>query len=295
MSEFEIDPRLDADSVLLGRCDGGQLRLMNDARWPWIMLVPEHPGISQLHELEAATAHLSAAFREMDTVCRLLDFQRVVEVHITADSDWADLWLVPRLERFQAENPNTLFCINGVGDVPVRLGQADCEVWFGAERDAAVEDVLFHDYLVPVSSPTNTERVASLPKKEMLEGFPLLHLDCYTLDGGAIGWEEWISEYGYRKTAPGRGIRYKKVMHALEAVYADAGFVLCGLGLVKTQLDDGKLSRPFPASEGEWSSNAYRVSFGEGSLRRGKIVQFRDWLVAEAQATRNELENIAAG
>ena len=248
-------------------------------------------GIRPTRELDAATAHLGAAFRELDTVCRLLDFQRVVEIHVAADSDWADLWLMPRLERFRAENPNTLFCVNGVGDVPMRLGNADCEIWFGASRDAAVEDVLFHDYLVPVSSPTNTERVASLPKKERLEGFPLLHLDCYTLEGGAIGWEEWISEYGYRKTAPGLGIRYRRVMHALEAVYADSGFLICGLALIKPIVDDGRLTTPFPVEEGAWSSNAYRAAFRPSARRREQTDRFRDWLLQNARETRAELRN----
>lgn len=57
MSEtFELDPRLAADTAPIGRSDGGLVLLMNDARWPWILLVPEHPDVSQLHELEAGDA-----------------------------------------------------------------------------------------------------------------------------------------------------------------------------------------------------------------------------------------------
>lgn len=256
------------------------------------LLVRGRSGIRATPELEAAVAHLRAGFRELDTVCRILDFQRVFEVHITADSDWADLWLQPRIERFRKDNPNTLFCINGIGDVPVRLGQADCEIWFGAERGEADENLLFHDYLLPVSSPENTRRISTHPKAEALEGFPLLHLDCYTFDAGAIGWQEWISQYGYRKTAPGRGIRYQRVMHALEAVYANAGLLVCGLALVKEQIDDGTLSQPFPIQQGAWSKNAYRVCFRENALRRANIVQFREWLLVEADATQRELRRL---
>jgi len=257
------------------------------------LLVRGRSGIRPTPELEVAVAHLRAGFRELDTVSRILDFQRVYEVHITADSDWADLWLKPRIERFRKDNPNTLFCINGVGDVPVRLGQADCEIWFGVERGDTEHDLLFHDYLLPVSSPENTDRIFRQPRTETLEGFPLLHLDCYTFDAGAIGWPEWISEYGYRKTAPGRGIRYQKVMQALEAVYADAGLIVCGLALVKDQIDDGTLSRPFPIEQGEWSRNAYRASFRQSALRRANIEQFRTWLLAEAQETQAELERLS--
>lgn len=256
------------------------------------LLVRGRSGIRATAELESAVAHLRAGFRELETVSRILDFQRVFEIHITADSDWADLWLKPRIERFKVDSPNTLFCINGTGDVPVRLGEADCEIRFGAADDAAREDLLFHDYMLPVGSPENTGRIVNQPEDVTLEGFPLLHLECYTFDAGAIGWQEWISEYGYRKTAPGRGIRYKKVMHALEAVYADAGLMVCGLALVKKQLDEGVLSHPFPIEQGAWSKNAYRVCFRESSLRRDNIEQFRSWLVAEAQKTQAELKDM---
>ena len=257
------------------------------------LLVRGRSGTRPTKELDAAMAHLNAAFRELETVARLLDFQRVNEIHISADTDWADLWLKPRLAEFQSENPNTLFCINGIGDVPVRLGHADCEIWFGDERDEEPQDLLFYDYLLPVSSPVNTERIRLRPKDVRLEGFPLLHLDCYTADGGGIGWPEWSGQFGYRKTAPGIGIRYRKVMHALEAVYADSGFMVCGRSLVQPMLDDGRLQAPFPKTEGAWSTNAYRASFRLDALRREQTERFRNWLLERAHETQDELGSIA--
>ena len=48
---FELDARLEAVShpvLWLGLCE---LRLMNDRRWPWIVLVPQRPGIVEMHDL----------------------------------------------------------------------------------------------------------------------------------------------------------------------------------------------------------------------------------------------------
>lgn len=48
---FTLDSRLETDSVpvlLLGLCE---LRLMNDCRWPWVVLVPQRPGAVEIHEL----------------------------------------------------------------------------------------------------------------------------------------------------------------------------------------------------------------------------------------------------
>lgn len=51
LAAFELNDRLRADSepiVTLGLC---QLRLMDDRRWPWLILVPQRAGIEELFEL----------------------------------------------------------------------------------------------------------------------------------------------------------------------------------------------------------------------------------------------------
>src|SRR5690606_12451137 len=48
---FVLDARLEADSqpvMWLGLCE---LRLMDDCRWPWLLLVPQRPGIEEIHDL----------------------------------------------------------------------------------------------------------------------------------------------------------------------------------------------------------------------------------------------------
>jgi LysR family glycine cleavage system transcriptional activator len=244
--------------------------------------------------LEAAMAHLTAAFRELNTVREILDFRRVHEIHVVADTDWAELWLKPRLPRFKAAHPNTLFCINGVGDIPVRLGEADCEVWFGEPGGSGLEYQLFRDYLMPVSSPANTLRMSKRRTDEPLEGFPLLHLDCYNADPASIGWPEWVNKYGYRKSVAGRGIRYRRIIHALEAVYSNAGILVCGLALVLEELDRERLSLPFPISLGSWSGHAYHVAFRDSALRRNQTALFRDWLLREGKTTHEQLCQLTA-
>ncbi|MBX4898566.1 HIT domain-containing protein [Rhizobium bangladeshense] len=51
MNAFELDPRLENDSVsimITGLCD---LRLSKDARWPWLILVPCRADITEIFEL----------------------------------------------------------------------------------------------------------------------------------------------------------------------------------------------------------------------------------------------------
>ncbi|WP_139112576.1 HIT domain-containing protein [Hoeflea olei] len=51
MSDFALDPRLDRDSTLLMKLGLCQLRLMQDSRWPWVLLVPQRNGISELFDM----------------------------------------------------------------------------------------------------------------------------------------------------------------------------------------------------------------------------------------------------
>ena len=50
---FEPDPRLARDSHLLAQGPLSQLRLMDDLRFPWLVLVPRIHGASEWLELEA--------------------------------------------------------------------------------------------------------------------------------------------------------------------------------------------------------------------------------------------------
>ena len=49
--EFELDPRLAADTFLVGETPLCQLLLMNDARYPWLILVPRRGDITEPFEL----------------------------------------------------------------------------------------------------------------------------------------------------------------------------------------------------------------------------------------------------
>lgn len=54
MSTFELHPRLAADTVEITRLPLCRVLLMNDAHYPWLILVPQQPGIREIHELSDA-------------------------------------------------------------------------------------------------------------------------------------------------------------------------------------------------------------------------------------------------
>lgn len=259
------------------------------------LLVRGRSGIQPTAQLRKAIEHLSSAFQHLDAVSSILDFQRVDEVHVVADTDWEQLWLRPRLPAFKRENPNILLCINGIGDVPMRLGQEDCRVWFGAPAPDANSAVLFADYLVPISSPENAARVARQPKQATLEGFPLLHLSKYAADPAAIDWPRWVERHGFRKVGADRGLRYRQLAHALEAVTSNAGLLLGGIALILDHLERGEITAVFPPQKGSWTQHAYQVSFRKHAARRSASQVFRAWLLQESAGTSRTLAAFAAG
>lgn len=51
MSEFELHPRLLADTSFIADLTLSRLLLINDSQYPWTLLVPRRPGIKEAHHL----------------------------------------------------------------------------------------------------------------------------------------------------------------------------------------------------------------------------------------------------
>lgn len=52
--EFELHPRLQADTWVLGDFPLCRLLLMNDANYPWFILVPRRAGVTEVYHLSAS-------------------------------------------------------------------------------------------------------------------------------------------------------------------------------------------------------------------------------------------------
>lgn len=51
---FALDTRLQNDTVFIGRNEHHLLLMMNDARYPWFIVVPEQDGVSEWFDLSPA-------------------------------------------------------------------------------------------------------------------------------------------------------------------------------------------------------------------------------------------------
>lgn len=55
---FVLDPRLDETGIPLGDFALSRVFLVDDRRFPWLMLVPRRAGLSEIHDLAPADQHL---------------------------------------------------------------------------------------------------------------------------------------------------------------------------------------------------------------------------------------------
>lgn len=255
------------------------------------LLLRGRSGLQATPELGLALGDLSSAFAALDRVTETLDFQRVTEIHIVADPDWTELWLMPRLAAFRAAHPNIRFCINGAGDVPMRLGAPDCRITYGP---ATGGEELYTDRLLPVTGPDNLRRMADWDAQMPLEGMPLLHLEAQRDNPDCPGWPEWIDRFGHRRQGTGRGVHYRHARLALEAVRQNVGFLVCGLSLVADDLAQGRVFLPYPVDRNLIAPRPYVLSIAPKAAHRPQFARFADWLRAEAATTRLALDAAAA-
>ncbi|MBX3512132.1 MAG: HIT domain-containing protein [Xanthobacteraceae bacterium] len=106
--EISLDPRLAADSIAIGKLALCEVRLQDDARFPWLVLVPQRENVSELFELaepdQAAAmeeiARVSAALRAVTqclkiNVGALGNIVRQLHIHVVARDEGDAAWPGP--------------------------------------------------------------------------------------------------------------------------------------------------------------------------------------------------------
>ena len=63
-AQFTLHPKLEADTKQVLDLPLCRVRLMNDARFPWLILVPRRPDIREIHALDSADR-----FQVMEEIC----------------------------------------------------------------------------------------------------------------------------------------------------------------------------------------------------------------------------------
>ena len=78
-THFELDPRLAKDTIQVATWNLCEVRLMDDARFPWLVLVPRRAGVFELDDLDETdrTRLMHEIQRAMKTLRAVVDCDKL--------------------------------------------------------------------------------------------------------------------------------------------------------------------------------------------------------------------------
>ncbi|MEZ5644690.1 MAG: LysR substrate-binding domain-containing protein [Burkholderiaceae bacterium] len=228
-------------------------------------------------------------------------------VAISTWASFASMWLIPRLEAFQREHPDIDIRIDAT-DVAVDLSTADVDL---ALRYAAPENIiagatrLFGEQLTPVASPWllkehpigRLEDLAGVTLIEAGDAHRSRHLESLT-------WQRWLDRFApapshtesarHRNKArlsPQRWLYFTYANQIVQAALTGQGVALARLPLVAESLANGDLVEPLPRTRLD-SPLAYWLVLAPRQHQRPEVRAFCDWLLREAERTRNAIGDV---
>jgi LysR family transcriptional regulator, glycine cleavage system transcriptional activator len=196
-------------------------------------------------------------------------------------------WLVPRLYRFLARNPEietritasaayANFASDGV-DVGIRLSS-------GVHPDLYVEK-LSDEWLLPLCSPRLLDGERRLRSPQDLAHFPLIQVD---LPGLVPTWADWLRMAQIDGIDSTRGLRLNVADHALDAASEGMGVVLAYKMVASRDILLGRLVPPF-GPDIPVPGRSYYFVCARGHEKRANVKAFRDWVFAEMEETHASL------
>jgi LysR family glycine cleavage system transcriptional activator len=202
-----------------------------------------------------------------------LNLDRDGQVRIACDPDLLAYWLRPRLGGFFAQYPGIRLAFLVDGDP----APADLSLLEGGP-----DEVHLPDWMIPVVSIENLERIGRIAGPFPVEGMPLLHVDRPARAGAEVGWPDWVARFPLRQTAADRGFRYRRWSDARNFARAGVGLALVPLSLVADALTRREIFHLFPTLPLIPARLGWRVTLHRTARPRPNVMLFHDWLKDEA-------------
>ena len=207
-------------------------------------------------------------------------------VALTTFASFASLWLIPRMEQFQRDHPDIDIRIDA-SDAPVDLDLADLDLALrhGPSRTMpAGATRLFGEELTPVASPWLLRSAAPVRDARDLVQFALIE-DAYSTHQEWLTWRTWFDRHGCADLQPKRWLYFNYSYQMVQAALSGQGIVLARLPLVAENIARGDLVEVLPGLRvaSPW---AYWLVPGPRGAQRPEIVAFVEWLLAQAELTR---------
>ena len=237
-------------------------------------------GQQLLRSVEPLVARLDSTVHQIRTT------QRRQPVGVTTFASFASLWLLPRLQGFQALHPDSDIRISahdklaGFDDPEIDLALRYChpdEAPPGSTR-------LFGEVLTPVVSPALLER-HRLRSAADLAQHTLLEEDDSRPSAEYLSWRHWLRLKAPPKLEPRGWVYLNFTYQQIQGALAGHGVALARMALVHESLQRGELVEPFGAAGRITSPFAYWLVRWPARQQRPTLTAFEDWLVVQAEET----------
>jgi len=205
---------------------------------------------------------------------------------VTTSPSFAAKWLVPRLERFRAANPELDVRIDASTQlVDFARENIDAGIRYGAGSYPGLEsETLFGTEVFPVCSPRLRKGPQALRFPADLKQHTLLHTEWFAR-ADEPDWRMWLLAAGVSDVDWTRGPQFNDAALAIQAAIEGQGVALGRDALVAADLKAGRLARPFRLSVA--GRFRYHLVYLPTALKRPKVALFRDWLLGEAGHARD--------
>ncbi|WP_374666341.1 LysR substrate-binding domain-containing protein [Ramlibacter sp.] len=215
-------------------------------------------------------------------------------VALTTFASFASMWLIPRLEQFQRDNPDIDIRIDATDNtLDLDISDVDLALRYGPTASMPAKAVrLFGEQLTPVVSPWLLKSGPALRKPADLAQFTLIEAgDAHATHLEWLTWRRWFDEHGQAKLQPKRWLYFNYAYQMVQAALTGQGVVLARLPLVAEALANGDLIEPLPKLRMD-SPMAYWLLVGPRSAQRPEIQAFCQWLMAQSRITRQTIGEV---
>ncbi|HLL10678.1 MAG TPA: LysR family transcriptional regulator [Rubrivivax sp.] len=246
-------------------------------------------GTTLLRSVEPLLAHLD------NTVRHIRSAQRRQPVAVTTFASFASLWLLPRLQGFQALHPESDIRISAHD----RLAdfddlEIDLALRYSLQRDVpAGSPELFGEVLTPVASPALVHRLRLQVPADLTQHTLLEEDDPSRASAEFLSWRHWLGLKAPKRLEPRGWVYLNFTYQQIQAALAGQGVALARVALVHESLQRGELVEPFGAAGRITSPFSYWLVRWPARRERPVVAAFEGWLMQQAALTREALAQTA--
>ncbi|UXU89516.1 transcriptional regulator GcvA [Burkholderia sp. S-53] len=222
---------------------------------------------------------IAAAFARIDTATRNIGRTTksdILTVHSTPS--FATQWLMSRLARFSALNPDIDVRLNASADhCDLTTEAVDIDIRYGARKLQPAGTMVLElpaETIVPLCSPALMEGEHPIRTTADLQHHVLIHSE-----GCLVGWRDWMRQHRKVRLDITRGPRFDRSFMAISAAADGMGVCLESLLLVQRELETGRLVAPL-GMDG-LRINGYTLNLLKSRADLPKLKSFQDWLFVE--------------